>query len=210
MTDLPPFLQQAMQQPPQSDTPQGAPPEENNKEMLDLINKAIPPAPDKTQEEIAAEEKEKKKATKKATKKVATKKEDSPASAEETATETPPKKKRGRPKKKSTKDAEPSACEKHEPGTRISVARHYYGGEVIKEAQDSGMIKVLPFSKDAPPAYVEVTGHFTKNQGNYESAKFGVSIKLPAYVEELPEAYKAAYSMMVEALTDQRQRLEEV
>lgn len=227
--ELPPFLQQNNIQPPAENDPGPEPveqPDQHENLTLDFLKKTIPEPPEKTDSEIKEEEKAKKKAASKSKDSPPKKKRGRPKKkkteeptpevpdATEASNEEPPAeapKKRGRPKKKSSpKTVAGSDSQHHEPGTRVAVARHYQDGMVIREHQDSGMIKVLPFDRDCPPAYIEVSGNFTKNQGNFESAKFGVSIRIPAYVEELPEAYKAAYGMMVEALTDQRQRLEEM
>jgi hypothetical protein len=54
------------------------------------------------------------------------------------------------------------------------------------------------------PAKVSVDYALTINLGNFESAKIGVSVTVPCYVEEVDRAYEFAQAWAEERLTRER------
>lgn len=69
-----------------------------------------------------------------------------------------------------------------------------------KEGED--VIAVHKFVTN--PAEVAVDYALTVNLGNYESAKIGVSVRVPCYVEELDTAYEFAQAWAEERLARER------
>lgn len=68
------------------------------------------------------------------------------------------------------------------------------------EAED--VIAVHKFETE--PAKVTVDYALTINLGNYESAKIGVSVTIPCYMEEINSAYEFAQSWAEERLAKER------
>jgi hypothetical protein len=64
------------------------------------------------------------------------------------------------------------------------------GIEVGKETIEEELIDVKEFRTN--PAEIDYSVRMTLNLGNYESVQVGVSCRLPAYVEEIEDAYVQA------------------
>jgi len=59
-----------------------------------------------------------------------------------------------------------------------------------------------PVLFDSPPCLVGVSLSYTKNLGNYESMKMGVSLQVPCALEEVDHTYKHASSWVDTKLSD--------
>jgi hypothetical protein len=57
---------------------------------------------------------------------------------------------------------------------------------------------------ETAPAKVSVDYALTINLGNFESAKIGISVTVPCYLEEIGEAYEFAQAWAEERLTRER------
>lgn len=68
---------------------------------------------------------------------------------------------------------------------KTSVVR---GSEQYGVPEKSRTIQIMPF--EAEPAYVSVKNGFTKNMGNYESARVEVMVSFPCYPEDIVDTYK--------------------
>jgi hypothetical protein len=89
----------------------------------------------------------------------------------------------------------------------IWVKRARYSGltkEETEVVESDEPIKVPNFN-NLPTAKVSVSGHMTKNLGNYESARVGVEISLPCLpVEsEVVRVYGELQELVGEMLTEQ-------
>lgn len=83
----------------------------------------------------------------------------------------------------------------------IFVSRPAYG----EEDRDVTMsVPVADFSGQ-PTGHVTVTAQYTKNLGNYESAKIGIEVSLPVLAsdEELVRVYDKAQTIVSEILQEQ-------
>jgi len=76
--------------------------------------------------------------------------------------------------------------------TKVVVFRQFKrkGGRVEKAKDREKVIAVEKFA--TAPASVTVHYGMTINLGNHESAKVGVAVTVPCYMEELEEAYQYA------------------
>jgi hypothetical protein len=74
------------------------------------------------------------------------------------------------------------------------------GPTTSSESED--IIAVHKFVTD--PAKVAVDYALTINLGNFESAKIGVSVTVPCYLEEMNEAYEFAQAWAEERLVKER------
>lgn len=97
---------------------------------------------------------------------------------------------------------------REEQGT-IEVSKMYKEGSVVKkEDVDVENINVMVFPDLAIPiAEVECTSSITLNLGNYESAKIGVSVRLPCFVEELQDAYTTAKKFVDDRLNGEAKEI---
>ena len=61
------------------------------------------------------------------------------------------------------------------------------------------------------PAYVRVDGGLTKNLGNYNSAKLGVSISVPCHIDDksMRDAYSRLSEMVEELIDEEYNKIEE-
>lgn len=75
-------------------------------------------------------------------------------------------------------------------------------GHVSSSAESEDIIAVHKFTTE--PAKVMVDYALTINLGNFESAKIGVSVTVPCYVEEVDRAYEFAQAWAEERLTKER------
>lgn len=75
-------------------------------------------------------------------------------------------------------------------------------GNVSSSAEAEDIIAVHKFATE--PAKVMVDYALTINLGNFESAKIGVSVTVPCYVEEVDKAYEFAQAWAEERLTKER------
>jgi hypothetical protein len=82
----------------------------------------------------------------------------------------------------------------------IYVSRVAYGDEQVETTP----IKVADF-KGQPTGRVAVTAQYTKNLGNYESAKIGIEISLPvlASEEEVVRVYDKIQTLVSDILSEQ-------
>lgn len=80
------------------------------------------------------------------------------------------------------------------------VSRVVYGEEEI----ETSPLKVPDF-QGVPVARVTVNASYTKNLGNYESARIGVEVSLPCFPveEEIVRAYDTSQKLMAEMLQEQ-------
>jgi len=77
------------------------------------------------------------------------------------------------------------------------VSAHYRGNDSGGEEELEAQIF------EVEPAWVEASYGLTINLGNYESARCDAGVKLPTYVEEIPEAFKRAWSLAEEEVQKQ-------
>lgn len=82
----------------------------------------------------------------------------------------------------------------------IWVSRVAYGDEHV----ESIPIKVADF-QGQPTGRVAVSAHYTKNLGNYESARIGIEISLPvlASEEEVVRVYDKIQTLVSDVLSEQ-------
>ena len=85
----------------------------------------------------------------------------------------------------------------------ITVSRTKVGMVLSDESEDK-TISVREFK--TAPAYVEVRAGVTKNQGNYESLRLDVGVKIPCYVEEITEVEKQASEWVDDRMTDKLEK----
>lgn len=91
---------------------------------------------------------------------------------------------------------------------RVWISRQYKAGRVIKEDSfEEDPIKARAYPSSVPLGSVSVTCGFTKNLGDFNSARIDVGITLPCVVEELEEAYQAAVEFAASKLAEQRTEL---
>jgi hypothetical protein len=98
---------------------------------------------------------------------------------------------------KRKRGAAKSVSAKKEVKGTVVVTRKYKDGEIASSA-DSEEIDVGVFGADV--AHVTVQRGITRNVGDYESVKLGVSVTLPTYIEEMSEAFTTASSLVGEYL----------
>jgi len=79
---------------------------------------------------------------------------------------------------------------------RIWTSAHYAG----VEENDETRLEVQTF--DVQPAMAKVSLGLTINLGNYESARCDAGVELPAYVEELDDAFAKAWKMAEEQVQE--------
>jgi hypothetical protein len=85
----------------------------------------------------------------------------------------------------------------------IYVTRTIVVNQGIKSSKEGeDIIAVHKF--ETTPAEVAVDYALTMNLGNYESAKIGVSVRVPCYVEEVDQAYEFAQAWAEERLQRER------
>jgi hypothetical protein len=70
------------------------------------------------------------------------------------------------------------------------------------EENESNQLEVMTFQVE--PAYVRASFGLTINMGNYESVKCDVSVTLPCYVEEIPEALSVAQKLAEDEVSRQQ------
>lgn len=70
------------------------------------------------------------------------------------------------------------------------TVEHKQGNEVVKDEEEIQTTDIIEFEEE--PAVVEVTGSSTYNLGNYNSAKVGVSIRIPC--DNTDEAIRETYN----------------
>lgn len=75
----------------------------------------------------------------------------------------------------------------------ISIGKMYKSGNVLlKQEGSEDMVEVPVPVSGIPIAEVGASCRMTINLGNYETVQLEVSVKLPSYVTELEDAYRAA------------------
>lgn len=96
------------------------------------------------------------------------------------------------------------------PKTKLPISTgQIFASKIYKErgvvvSEDGGeteQIKVQTIAHDVPVATVEYASQMTINLGNFESVQCRVGVTLPAYVEELEDAYQAAQHFVDTRLT---------
>lgn len=90
---------------------------------------------------------------------------------------------------------------------QLKVERQYResGKDVGAPEVAEDLIEVQDFH--VPPAEVGVDLGLTLNMGNYESAKIGISVRVPCYTAELPEAYEFAKRFARDRLQAEREAI---
>jgi hypothetical protein len=83
----------------------------------------------------------------------------------------------------------PKTYEKISERGTITVTKHY-NTKRTKEEVSTENLEVQTFDTD--PARIRTNVGFTINLGNYESGRVDVSVELPTYVEEIPDALERA------------------
>lgn len=109
-------------------------------------------------------------------------------------------------------DAEtPERIESGKKATTLSVRRMYReGGEEGDEEDRSELIDVpLPEVDPRLMAHVTYGNSMTVNLGNYESCRVEIGITLPAYTEEIAEAYKLARKLVGDRMSSEMLDLKE-
>jgi len=80
---------------------------------------------------------------------------------------------------------------------KMWVSSHYQGNE--KSDQKDLYIRTF----ESEPAWVRASYGLTINLGNYESARCDAGVTLPAYPEEVGEAFKQAWELAQEQVQEQ-------
>lgn len=80
-------------------------------------------------------------------------------------------------------------------------------GDIVSEDDETEVIDVHKFITE--PAEVGITYGSTVNLGNYEAARIDVWCKVPAYREELDQAYEFVQKFVDQKMTEQMTHLEE-
>jgi hypothetical protein len=75
-------------------------------------------------------------------------------------------------------------------GTAMVMVRRTRIDTVLEDSAEEEVISVRRFETE--PAYVSFSVGVTRNQGNYESLRLDVGVKLPCYTEEITEVEKLA------------------
>ena len=75
------------------------------------------------------------------------------------------------------------------------------GGKVFDDFEENP-IDVGTFQEGVPLAVAKVSLGSTMNMGDYNSARCDVGVELPCYLEELPEALRAAYRLAAQCNND--------
>jgi hypothetical protein len=78
-------------------------------------------------------------------------------------------------------------------------------GHLLSEATEEDTIAVHSFI--TTPAEIGVTLGGTINLGNFESARLDITCKIPAYREEIAEAYEYAFKFADERLNEQLKKM---
>jgi len=71
-----------------------------------------------------------------------------------------------------------------------------------ESSEDDDIISVHKFRTE--PAHVQVDYSLTINLGNFESARVGVSVRVPCYAEEIDDAYAYAQSWVAKRVGEER------
>lgn len=74
------------------------------------------------------------------------------------------------------------------PGIATVSAQTKHKGQVLAEAMHQEEVGE-PKTLEGPTCNVGVDASFTKNLGNYESLRIGVSLHLPCYHQEIDEVF---------------------
>jgi hypothetical protein len=94
-------------------------------------------------------------------------------------------------------------AEKSVENSTIYVTRTLaFKGTTTSSSESEDVIAVHKFATD--PAKVAVDYALTINLGNFESAKIGVSVTVPCYVEEINQAYEFAQAWAEERVSKER------
>jgi len=86
----------------------------------------------------------------------------------------------------------------HAARGKMWVTRHYPNAE---EKTEETEFSVQDF--EVEPAWVKAGYGLTINLGNYESARCDVGVTLPTYVEEIPSAFKKAWELAKQEISEQ-------
>jgi hypothetical protein len=78
-------------------------------------------------------------------------------------------------------------------------------GRLVSEATEEDTIAIHTFITQ--PAEVGVTLGGTVNLGNFESARLDITCKIPAYREEIEEAYEYAFKFADDKLNEQLNKM---
>lgn len=94
--------------------------------------------------------------------------------------------------------------EDNKEGYSWVTAARYRGKEEVSVTETQERLSVPNFN-NLPTARVTVSGHMTKNLGNYESARIGVEVSLPCYPveEEVVRVYTELQELVGSMLDDQ-------
>jgi len=92
----------------------------------------------------------------------------------------------------------------------IEVSKQYKNGSrVVEDDTESEILAVHRFPEGVNPAHVGFNASITVNLGNYESVKVGVLVSLPAYPEEIDDAFVAARNWVMPRLLKEKKMAEE-
>lgn len=81
--------------------------------------------------------------------------------------------------------------------TMMNTSKMYKEGSVlVGDVQTEHPIEIRVPIAGVPMAEVSAEARMTINMGNFESVQIGVSVKLPCFVEEITDAYKAAKKLV--------------
>jgi hypothetical protein len=84
---------------------------------------------------------------------------------------------------------------------KVVVNRMYKKrGGFQREEEGIDEIAVGKFPEGVPITYAEYSNGNTLNMGDFESIRVDVGVKLPCYLEELPDAYLTAVQFVEEKL----------
>ncbi len=86
----------------------------------------------------------------------------------------------------------------------LSTSKMYTAsGNVVKSDEESEEIELKIPVAGARMAQVGFSTRVTINLGNYESVQIGVDVRLPTYVEELEDGFRAAKKFVDDKLNSQ-------
>lgn len=90
----------------------------------------------------------------------------------------------------------------------VSTHRTYKEAKIVK-SEEMSEDRILVREFVGTVAEIGAEARMTINLGDFESVQVGVSVRLPAYVEELEEAYKAAKAFVDMKLNKEVQDIRE-
>jgi len=82
------------------------------------------------------------------------------------------------------------------------------GGRGVLDEKDDQEIEIMPFEGET--ARVGLDAQMTINLGNYQSAKVGVFLSVPCYIEEVSEVYEVVKRTVEQRMGEEVEELKEM